>query len=145
MKRRQRSDPKPKLVYLDCELDQFLDINGGYAVLVPWYLITSHLYYHRNISIITDEKFDWICKKLKKYWKVIKHPHKKLIDKGALSAGTGYYLKEEDIPSVIKYAGITLHQKFLRLNKLYKELSDMYVPRVPVREAKQVIKRRRRK
>lgn len=131
---------KPKeTVFLDDVLDQYIEANGSYNVLVPWYLITSYLYYVKDISIITDKKFDWICKKLLKHWKEIKHTHKKYIERSALRAGTGYYIKENTLPSMCLFASITLHQKFLRLNKLHGQMLMIYAG-----DAKKQIKRYRR-
>lgn len=61
--------------------------------LVPLYLVHSYLYYVLDKPIIPDSEFDKICKALFEKWDVIDHPHKKLINKESLKAGTGYYLK----------------------------------------------------
>ena len=70
-------------------------------MLIPWYLITSILYYERDISIISDELYDLICSILDDEWDNLEHRHKRLIDRESLNAGTGYYLKSDELPSII--------------------------------------------
>ena len=60
---------------------------------VAFYMMSSYLYYEKDKNVITDSLFDQICKKILKNWDKIDHPHKKLIDKKSLEAGTGYYIK----------------------------------------------------
>jgi NAD-dependent DNA ligase len=74
-------------------------------MLVPYYLMYSYLYYKKDISMITDEEYDRICKELYKEWKNIEHFHKPLINKEALLSGTGYTLK---YPDRVKYAAEAL-------------------------------------
>lgn len=65
------------------------DIN----LCVSWYIISSYLYYQKDISIIADSSFDYICKRLLSEWDNITHIHKKFIDKQSLSAGSGFDLE----------------------------------------------------
>tara|TARA_Y100001963_G_C6724122_1_gene420571 strand:+ start:113 stop:406 length:294 start_codon:yes stop_codon:yes gene_type:complete len=69
-------------------------IDDNINLMVPWYLMTSYLYYKCHESIISDEQYDWLCTEILSKWDDIKHPHKKYIDKDSLSAGTGYTLNE---------------------------------------------------
>ena len=62
-------------------------------MLVPYYLMFSYLYYKQNISLIDDAEYDTLCKTLLDKFDVIKHFHKHLINKDALTAGTGYDIK----------------------------------------------------
>lgn len=80
--------------------------------LIPWFLMTSWLYYHRDISIISDTLYDWMCKELLVRWDTLEHRHKHLIDKGMLEAGTGFNLREDDYP------GITIGAASLRARSL---------------------------
>ena len=73
-------------------------------LLVPWYLITSYLYYYHDTSIISDFKYDELCKRLLNLWPLIKHDWKRCIDKKSLEAGTGYYLRAEELPPNCKSA-----------------------------------------
>tara|TARA_E500000305_G_scaffold29751_1_gene22714 strand:- start:2091 stop:2357 length:267 start_codon:yes stop_codon:yes gene_type:complete len=61
--------------------------------LVPYYLMSSYLYYHANAQVLTDDQYDQICKRLLFEWDHVDHPHKKLITKSDLEAGTGYAIK----------------------------------------------------
>jgi len=70
--------------------------------LVAQYMIHSYLYYIEGTSIISDRSYDLLCKRLLREWDDLCHPHKALIDKDALSSGTGFYLKAEDYPSIAK-------------------------------------------
>ena len=62
--------------------------------LVPIYLMSSYLYYRKDTSKISDGEFDMLCKGMLDNWKQIKHPHKRLIRKKDLEAGTGYAIKK---------------------------------------------------
>lgn len=63
------------------------------GVMVAWYLMTSYLYYKHDISLLPDDDYDRLCKRLLDGWSSIKHPHKKRLDLDSLKAGTGYALK----------------------------------------------------
>lgn len=73
-------------------------------LLVPWYLMTSYLYYVKDKSVVSDRTYDDLCKRLLAEWNWIEHRHKDLIDREALAAGTGYYIKESDYPLIVKSA-----------------------------------------
>lgn len=64
----------------------------------------SYLYYLHDISVVSDVFFDRLCKDLLEAWDETEHPHKHLIDRDALSAGTGFYLKARDLPERTKSA-----------------------------------------
>jgi hypothetical protein len=72
--------------------------------LVPWYLMASYAYYMLDRSIMPDEEFDGLCKRLLEEFDFIEHPHKHLIDESSLEAGTGYGLREEEYPGMCKGA-----------------------------------------
>lgn len=78
---------------------------------VSWYLISSYIYYCRPWcqSPMTDEDFDKMCTVLLDNFDNITHPHKYLIDKESLKAGTGFNLKEEDYPLIVKHSAIVLY------------------------------------
>ena len=69
-----------------------MDLNKG--LLIPYYLMSSYLYYKEDKSVLTDEEYDYLCKRLLDEWDSVEHMHKYLIDKGALKAGTGYQIKD---------------------------------------------------
>ncbi len=65
---------------------------------VSWYFICSYAYYKKNISLISDEIFDQLCKDILKDFDKIDHQHKYLLEKELLEAGTGFSLK---YPSIV--------------------------------------------
>jgi hypothetical protein len=78
--------------------------------LVPYYLMSSFLYYESHPqweSPLTDTDYDDLCKRVLTEWDDIEHPHKHLIDYFALSAGTGFYLKQDDYPQIVQGAAVT--------------------------------------
>lgn len=81
---------------------------GHKETIIPWILMSSYMYYCKHTSILSDTTFDKMCKYLLDNWDDIDHPHKELIDKGSLRAGTLYTLKEEDYPTVVKIAAWVL-------------------------------------
>lgn len=79
------------------------------AQLVPFYLMASFLYYHREISLFSDRDYDLLCKRLKSRWNSLPHHrHKRIIDRSALSAGTGYYIRVEEYPYITQSAALQL-------------------------------------
>ncbi len=84
-------------------------ITSNWNMLVPWYLMSSYLYYEKDTNILPDEDYDWICKELDSRWDTIKHLHKHLVDRNMLSAGTGYSLRH--YPDRVKSAAILLLER----------------------------------
>lgn len=76
-------------------------------MLVPWYLMASYLYYHRDESLLLDTTFDVICRRLLTEWDAIKHHHLCNIHTKELSAGT-CFLKESEFPTITKAAACDL-------------------------------------
>ena len=64
--------------------------------LVALYLIHSYIYYELGASVISDQTYDAIALRLKKQWMFVKHPHKHLIDRKALTT-SGFYLTYPNI------------------------------------------------
>jgi len=62
--------------------------------LVPYFLMSSYLYYRKDKAVLSDTDFDLLCKRILAEWKDIEHPHKKLVSKSALVAGTGFSIKK---------------------------------------------------
>jgi NAD-dependent DNA ligase len=61
--------------------------------LVPFYLMSSYLYYKEDKQVLTDEDFDKLAKRLLDNWDSVEHIHKHLISKEDLQAGTGYAIQ----------------------------------------------------
>lgn len=83
-------------------------LEGAPNAIVAWWLMASYLYYHTDQVLITDGCFDELCRDLLARWDEIEHPHKHLIDRAALEAGTGYHLREADYPRMVIGAAATL-------------------------------------
>lgn len=64
------------------------------------YLVHSYLYYIHDVSLILDEEYNAICKKLLENFDDITHMHKKYIDKESLKANTAYTISE--YPTIVK-------------------------------------------
>lgn len=75
--------------------------------LVPYYLMSSYLYYRKDKAVLSDTDFDLLCKRILREWEDIKHPHKKLIKKDALGAGTGFNIKR--YPTIVMSAAEMWH------------------------------------
>ena len=58
--------------------------------LVPYFLMSSYLYYTNNKSVFSDIDFDYLCKRLLDNFDNITHVHKHLISKDDLLSGSGY-------------------------------------------------------
>lgn len=78
------------------------------SLMVPWYLMASYLYYCRDVSLLSDALYDKMCADMIEAWPEIAHPHKHLIDLEALKAGTGFQLREDDYPQIVKCAAARL-------------------------------------
>lgn len=76
-------------------------LNGDINLTVPWYLMTSYLYYIEDVALLHDHQYDLLCEFMHKNWKHIKHRHKNCILQASLVAGTGFYLKKEDYPMIV--------------------------------------------
>ena len=68
------------------------------------YMIASYAYYVEDEPIMSDSEYDNLCKNLLEHWDTLvepsDHPHKNLLCKDALEAGT--YLGK--YPTIIKNA-----------------------------------------
>ena len=62
--------------------------------LVPYYLMSSYLYYELDKNVLSDGDYDYLCYRIALEWCVIKHRHKHLIDKQMLTNGTGFYIMD---------------------------------------------------
>jgi hypothetical protein len=80
--------------------------------LIPWYLMTCFAYYHRDVSLISDELFDQICVWLDEEFDNLEHVHKSYVKRDAGSAkGQAYSLREEEYPSMSIYSARSLISK----------------------------------
>ena len=63
------------------------------------YLVHSYLYYHLHTSRISDGEYDDLAKYILEHWDDLEHPHKHLLSKDMLEAGT-CLIKE--YPQIVK-------------------------------------------
>lgn len=70
--------------------------------LVSNYLMASYAYEHLGEIYMEDTAYDRVCQRLDEQFDEVSHTHKHLIDRSALSATTGYYLKLEDYPLIVR-------------------------------------------
>lgn len=93
--------------FLDSQVRKALESEDT-DILVPWFLISSLLYYHADISIISDGLYDEIAKILYEQWDGLRHPHVSVLNKDMLLAGTGFALSLKDVPSIAISSAIRL-------------------------------------
>lgn len=80
-------------------------LTSGPGALISWYLMACWAHYHRDVSLISDGLFDDLCVQLIASWeKAQYHPHAKHVDIEAVRAGTGYHMKQEDFPMLVRSA-----------------------------------------
>ncbi len=82
--------------------------------LISYYLMSSYLYYHEDKSVLSDNDFDIMCKRILEKWKEIKHPHKPLVKKKSLEAGTGYKIR--------RYTDLIIHSAMYWYDEYEKQL-----------------------
>jgi hypothetical protein len=73
--------------------------------LIPNYLMASYVYEHDSETYMEDEAYDRLCQRLNTHFDEVQHPHKHLVDRQALSATTGYYIRSSDYPKIVIYTG----------------------------------------
>ena len=71
--------------------------------LISWFMIASYAYYHLDLNVMSDYDFDYLVKRIIENWENIDHPHKKLIEKSNLDAGSGYDI---DFPLMVRGATV---------------------------------------
>lgn len=71
-------------------------------LLLVYFLMSSYLYYRRDLSVLTDSEYDAICLRLAMEWDNVTHRHKCLVSLHELESGTGYYIPERLYPTIVK-------------------------------------------
>jgi len=75
---------------------------GNPATAISFWLSASYAYYCRYESLLSDEVFDKMSKYILEKYDEIEHHHKHLVTEDGLKAGSGYYLKENDYPLIVR-------------------------------------------
>lgn len=83
-------------------------VNTNPNLSVPWFLLTSYLYYLHDMSLVTDNSFESMTRVMVEHWNNIAHRHKQLVTPDMLRAGTAFNLLEEDYPTITKSAAWAL-------------------------------------
>ena len=85
--------------------------SSAYAVVsehpnakVGWYLMASYLYYHHHESLLSDGYYDQLACDILAQYDHLTHPHKHLLTRGDLEAGTLYALAADDYPLMTRAA-----------------------------------------
>lgn len=80
---------------------------------VPWLLMASWLYYIdlNELPILSDQRFDMLCKKVLQAYDHLQHRHKHLIQRESLSAGSLYYLPMSQYPLIVVGSAQTLSRQ----------------------------------
>lgn len=78
-------------------------INGA----PPWFMMASLLYYHCDVSLLSDALYDQLAKDIHAEWDKITHPHKFIIGQDALKAGSAYHLAVENYPKSVRGAAFS--------------------------------------
>lgn len=91
---------------------------SGKRYPVGKYLVASFLYYQCDFSIMGDDEYDQICKQLFENFDDIDHPHKHLLDKEALKAGSGFQLRYNQYPLIVQSTAFS-YLEYHRIGKNY--------------------------
>lgn len=78
---------------------------------IAWFLMLSYLYYECDLALVSDGFFDALCSVIKRDFKTLQHPHKRLITQSMLNAGSGHSLAGK-FPERVMSAATALVQKF---------------------------------
>lgn len=65
------------------------------------YLEHSIRYYILDSPVVGDGYFDELCQVLLANWGNFNHRYKSLCDESALTAGSGFQIKSEDVPQIV--------------------------------------------
>lgn len=94
----------PPLLDGQCRAVLAVSPNGA----VSWLMMASLLYYHLDVSIISDQLYDELAKTALENWDKIANPQKHIIGKEALKAGSCYHLKPEHYPMSVRGGAFAL-------------------------------------
>lgn len=79
----------------------------GLEGAVPWVMMASVLYYHCDVSLLSDELYDQLMRDIYDNWDSILHTHKWILSKDAAQAGTAYHLTVAQYPYSVRAAAFT--------------------------------------
>lgn len=70
--------------------------------LVPLWLAAGYCYEVEHFELIPDSVWHALCARIDAEYESLSHGHLHLIDRGALAAGTCFYLAAEDFPPMAR-------------------------------------------
>ena len=82
------------------------------------YMITSYAYYRRDLSLISDEMYDQLCRELLESYEDLTHPHRHLTSKASLQAGTGFSIEFPNIVVVAAQQAIRSYTERCKQDKV---------------------------
>jgi DNA ligase-like, N-terminal NAD+-binding domain len=101
-----RAEPKSPAKVLDSMCLCVLRKTPNSAI--PWWLMASYLYYQHDTPLLPDGLYDEMAKAMLEAWDDLHHPHKHLIGRAALEAGSLHNLAADAYPSIVKHAAANL-------------------------------------
>lgn len=110
------------------------------TLLVPWYLLSSFLYYHLDESAMTDEAYDALCVRLRQEWAWVKHRHKALVKPMYLAQTTGYAIPRRAYPLIVQ-SGALGFLNSARDGSLLESLKHIGVVAAPPTKPRVLIRR----
>ena len=69
---------------------------------IAWWLMASYLYYHHDISILSDGFYDELAKAMLEAWDELEHQHKYLITTDNLRIGSLFNLAADAYPMRVR-------------------------------------------
>lgn len=81
--------------------------------LTQVWLMSSYLYYEKNLNVIDDITFDLISRVLLDNFDSFEHPHKYILDKESLEAGTGAFIREVRYPKMVRLASQSWYEHII--------------------------------
>lgn len=86
--------------------------NMPLGLLYSRFLMASYTYYILDEeSRWSDNQYDKVCKRLQDEWDNFEHRHKYLVRQEELSAGTAYFIREKEYPTIVKCSAYQWNNK----------------------------------
>ena len=94
--------------------------------MIQAYLMSSYCYYHMDQSPMTDPAFDRLCVRLLEAWPTFNHPHKHIVNRDDLVAGT-CMLHGSTFPNMVICAAMS-YMDFVTSGTYEKEIEPHLMP-----------------
>lgn len=81
----------------------------GPDAAVPWVLMASFLYYHRDTTILSDGVYDQLTRAVVDNYAVLTHQHRVYLSRLAYGANTSLFdIPEKEYPAICRSAAMRL-------------------------------------